>query len=72
MTHHKRSTLKVFLKLGRVEGGGHDDELEIFAPPENFLDQTKEDVRGESPFVCFVEYDDGVLLEERIAHGLAK
>lgn len=68
----ERSAGEVVLERGRVEGGAHDDELEVGAVVEDLFDHAENHVGLKRSLVDFVENHDVVVLEEGIGEGLAE
>lgn len=67
----KRRVGEVVLEGGGVEGGGHDDQLEIGAVVEDFFDHAENHVGLERALVDFVEDHDVVVFEKRVGEGFA-
>mmetsp|Transcript_4758 Transcript_4758/g.14101 ORF Transcript_4758/g.14101 Transcript_4758/m.14101 type:complete len:272 (-) Transcript_4758:15-830(-) len=68
----ERGIVEVTLELDRVEGGGHDNKLEVFALHEDFFQETHEHICGQSPFMGFIQYNALVALEQRVGHSLSQ
>lgn len=68
----ERSAREIVLEGGGVEGGAHDDELEVGAVVEDLLDHAENHVGLERSLVDFVENHHVVVLEEGVGEGLAE
>ena len=68
----ERSVREIVLERGSVEGGAHDDELEVGAVVEDLFDHAENHVGLERSLVDFVENHHVVVLEERVGEGFAE
>ena len=68
----QRRVEEVGLELLGVEGGRHDDDLEVPAPLRDLLEQGHEDVGGEGALVGLVEDDAAVARHVGVVHRLAQ
>jgi hypothetical protein len=68
----QRSTEEVVLELGGIEGGRHDDDLEVGTTLRDVLKETHENIGGEGTLVSFVEDDGGVTGEHVVVHSFTE
>ena len=68
----QRCVHEVLLELLCIKRGRHDNDLEIGPPLDNLLQQTHQDIGGQSTFVSFVENDSAVALQVVVVHRLAQ
>ena len=61
---------KVRSEHGRVERGGHEDELEVRAPRQDVAQDDEEEVLVHAALVNLVDHDVRDALEGRVAHEL--
>ena len=64
--------VEVGLELLGIEGGRHDNDLEVFAAGGDLLEQGHEDIGREGTFVGFIENDAAVAGHVVVVHGLAQ
>eukprot|EP00754_Rhynchopus_humris_P006658 Rhum_TRINITY_DN13182_c1_g1::Rhum_TRINITY_DN13182_c1_g1_i1::g.57091::m.57091 len=69
---HERRGVEVVLELLRVEGGAHDDELQVRAARQDLLHQSEEGVGGQRALVRLVKDDARVARQLRVEHRFAE
>ncbi len=63
---------EICLELLGVEGGRHDDDLQVFPPLGDLLEQCHEDIGGKGALVGFVENDAAVARHLVVVHRLSQ
>jgi len=63
---------EVLLKFEGIEGGGHDDELEVWTALGEGLEDAHEDVGGKCALMGLIKNDGGIAVEVGVVHGFAE
>ena len=67
-----RSSIKIVAEETNVDGGGHQDQLQIFPMHKETFHHTKQEICVEVPLVYLINYNNIVLVQKGVRGHLSQ